>query len=103
MDFRLCVHFIWNLLKLFTEIKVANELPIETQCKFNACYQKMPETSFSWYENLTLYPVFHLRVRHVLTNLLSIYRSNAKNIIAQSVCLKGSYSSENAGLDPLFI
>ena len=34
-----------NLLNLFIKKKIANELPIETQCKFNACYQ-MPKTSF---------------------------------------------------------
>ena len=28
--------------KMFIEKKIVNELPIETQFKVNACYQKMP-------------------------------------------------------------
>ena len=39
--------------------------------------QEDAKTSFPWYENLMRYPVFHLRVRHVVTHLLSVYRSNA--------------------------
>ena len=98
----------WNLLTFFIWKKIANELPIRTQCKFNTCYQKMPKTSFPWYENLILSPVFHFRVRDVFTNLLSVYRSNAWKCIkliaiVQSACLKGSYSSDNVDLDPLFI
>ena len=43
---RLCVHLIWNLLKLLIKKKLANELSIETRCKFNACHQKMPKHHF---------------------------------------------------------
>ena len=35
------------------------------------------KTSFPWHENLILYPLFHLRVRHILTDFLFVYRPNA--------------------------
>ena len=73
MASRLCAHFNWNPLKLFIKKKIANELPIEIQCMLS---EEAKKTSFPWYENLILYPMFHLRVRYVLTNLLSVYRSN---------------------------
>ena len=44
------------------------------------------KTSFPWYENLILYAVFHLGVRHVLTNLLSVYRCNALECI--QLCIR---------------
>ena len=68
----------------------------------------MSKTSFSWYENLILYPVVHLRVRHILIDLSSVYRDDAYKYIqlisiVESACLKGSYSSENVDLDPSVI
>ena len=40
--FLLRAHLVWNRKKLSIEKKIVNELPIETQCKVNAFYQKMP-------------------------------------------------------------
>ena len=66
---RLCANLIWNLIKLFIEKKTANDLPIETQCILPEERGKSQNHNY-----LILYPVVHLSMQHILTDLLSVYR-----------------------------
>ena len=70
---RLCANLIWNLLKVFIEEKITDELPMETQCFLPEEGGECQKHPFFWggggYENLILYPVVRLRPRHTLTCL----------------------------------
>ena len=64
-------------------------------------------TSFSWCANLIFYPVSHLPANMSFQTFYPFIDQLHKMIklisIVKRSCLKGSYSSENVDLDPLFI
>ena len=67
---------------------------------------KMSKTSCSWYRNLTVYSVMHLKLKHVLTAFSSFYRLNAtqmhKNKFLCPKCtFKGKLLIRNRWFRPL--
>ena len=51
--------------------------PHKNSMQIQCMLPEYAKTPFLWYGNLILYPVFHLRVRHILTTFLFVYRSDA--------------------------
>ena len=68
----------------------------------------MSKTSCPWYRNFTVFSVMRLKLKHVLTTFLSLYRLNAIQMhkckfLCPKCTFKGKLLKRNGDLDPLFV